>query len=71
MFFSSITFFVFLGIVLFLMLLLKLPTLTKRFGEKVIRNIEHIILLLSSYVFYGWWDWRWQCEKFSVNSIFL
>ena len=25
--------------------------------EKILQ-IRHIILLLASYVFYGWWDWR-------------
>ncbi|GHU54236.1 alginate O-acetyltransferase [Spirochaetia bacterium] len=44
--FSSITFFVFFAIVLAAMILTK-P-----------RKARHIILLIASYVFYGWWDWR-------------
>ncbi|GHV73295.1 hypothetical protein AGMMS49940_05970 [Spirochaetia bacterium] len=44
--FSSLAFFIFFTIVLVA------TTLTKS------RKLRHIILLLASYVFYGWWDWR-------------
>jgi alginate O-acetyltransferase complex protein AlgI len=46
MIFSSIEFFVFLGIVLALLTIAR--------SENVRRNI----LLVASYFFYGWWDWR-------------
>ncbi|GHV09210.1 alginate O-acetyltransferase [Spirochaetia bacterium] len=44
--FSSIAFFIFFTIVLLATIITKS------------REIRHIILLLASYVFYGWWDWR-------------
>jgi len=44
--FVSIAFFVFFPLVLFLQCVLP--------G----RRIRHIVLLAASYVFYGWWDWR-------------
>jgi len=44
--FSSIEFFVFLGVVLFLLAATR--------GEGARRNL----LLAASYMFYGWWDWR-------------
>ena len=46
MIFSSIEFFVFLAIVLTVLAVLP------RDGAR--RNL----LLVASYVFYGWWDWR-------------
>lgn len=46
MIFSSIEFFVFLGLVLVVLALSR--------GEGARRNV----LLVASYVFYGWWDWR-------------
>ena len=46
MIFSSIEFFVFLGLVLVVLALSR--------GEGTRRNV----LLVASYVFYGWWDWR-------------
>ncbi|GHV91662.1 alginate O-acetyltransferase [Spirochaetia bacterium] len=73
--FSSITFFVFFAIVLVATILIK-P-----------RKARHIILLIASYVFYGWWDWRFcflmlvltvvayisaiQIEKRQNNRIFI
>jgi alginate O-acetyltransferase complex protein AlgI len=44
--FASIDFFVFFAIVCAAMALAKS------------RKARHIILLIASYVFYGWWDWR-------------
>ncbi|MFN3167567.1 MAG: MBOAT family O-acyltransferase [Phycisphaeraceae bacterium] len=43
--FNSVTYFVFLGIVLAAYYLLKL-------------RLQNILLLAASYVFYGWWDYR-------------
>lgn len=47
MLFNSITFFIFLPTVLILYWC---------FRKKL--NLQNVILLLSSYVFYGWWDYR-------------
>jgi alginate O-acetyltransferase complex protein AlgI len=51
MVFSSITFFVFFTVVLLAMGITKIPLLAKQ-------RLRHVILLIASYVFYGWWDYR-------------
>ena len=48
MLFNSIDFFIFLPIVFILYWFVFLKNLKK----------QNILLLLASYVFYGWWDWR-------------
>ena len=48
MLFNSIDFFVFLPIVF---------TLYWLFGSKKIKS-QNLLIVISSYVFYGWWDWR-------------
>lgn len=58
MVFSSITFLVFFSIVAMVVAITKLNFLRGRFGEKTLRTFRHIFLLVASYVFYGWWDWR-------------
>lgn len=55
--FASAPFFALFATVLIFLAL----TNTKLFAGmdvKALRRIRHIILLVSSYVFYGWWDWR-------------
>ena len=29
-----------------------------RFKSKYSQKFRHIYLLIASYIFYGWWDWR-------------
>ncbi|MBR5518904.1 MAG: MBOAT family protein [Clostridia bacterium] len=53
--FNSITFLIFFAIVALLLLITKIDFKIKK--EKM-TQIRHIILLLSSYVFYGWWNWK-------------
>jgi alginate O-acetyltransferase complex protein AlgI len=48
MLFNSLAFYLFLPIVFFLY--------WKVFGKK--HPIQNILLLLASYIFYAWWDWR-------------
>tara|TARA_R110001583_G_scaffold58230_1_gene173832 strand:- start:987 stop:2417 length:1431 start_codon:yes stop_codon:yes gene_type:complete len=48
MIFNSIEFFIFLPIVFILYWFV--------FNKKL--NTQNILLLIASYVFYGWWDWR-------------
>lgn len=50
MLFSSFTFIVFFAIVSIAMFLMQ--------KLNVNPNIQHCILLVASYIFYGWWDWR-------------
>ncbi len=58
MVFSSITFLIFFCIVAFFMAVTNLKFVKNRFQSSKLRFFRHIVLLLSSYVFYGWWDWR-------------
>lgn len=46
MLFNSLTFFVLLGMVMSGLAVLRA------------RRPQHLLLLVASYVFYGWWDWR-------------
>ena len=57
MLFNSLTFLVFFVLVCVAMALTKLPAFEAMPREKRLRA-RHMILLLASYVFYGWWDWR-------------
>ena len=57
MLFNSLAFLVFFTVVCVLMALTNLPVFAAMPREKRLR-LRHILLLLASYVFYGWWDWR-------------
>ena len=56
--FSSITFIIFFAIVLLVVLMMQSKPLTSKFGVDKMRTARHFVLLAASYVFYGWWDWR-------------
>ncbi|MDR2392965.1 MAG: membrane-bound O-acyltransferase family protein [Treponema sp.] len=58
--FSSIPFFVFFTIVLVVMTIIKIPVFAHYLGlkEPHLRRVQHSLLLIASYIFYGWWDWR-------------
>jgi alginate O-acetyltransferase complex protein AlgI len=49
--FSSVSFFVFFAIVILAMLITKISIFSRQ-------RTRHTILLIASYIFYGWWDWR-------------
>ncbi len=53
--FNSITFFFFFSIV---SLLLLFTNLDLKINKDKVLVVRHIILLISSYVFYGWWNWK-------------
>lgn len=55
MVFSSFTFFVFFIIVCSLMLL---TNLKMKISQEKRMLIRHVILLIASYIFYGWWNWK-------------
>ena len=56
MLFNSFTFLIFFSLVCAAMALTNLAPFRAMPQEKRLR-IRHIILLLASYVFYGWWNW--------------
>ena len=57
MLFNSVTFVIFFTLVCIAMAVTNLPVFQAMPQEKRLR-VRHIILLLASYVFYGWWNWR-------------
>lgn len=69
MIFSSITFIIFFVVVLILLSLTKLQLLFRKFNENKIIRIRHFILLIASYVFYGWWDWRFCLLTFLLTIV--
>ena len=67
--FSSITFFLFF----FLVLVVMAVTNLKRIGKApCVSSLRQYILLIASYVFYGWWDWRFCFLMFilTITSYF-
>ncbi|MDR3238435.1 MAG: MBOAT family protein, partial [Spirochaetia bacterium] len=66
MIFSSISFFVFFIIVLLAMALTNLGARTPLTASLAARRA---ILLVASYVFYGWWDWRFCLLMLALSVI--
>ena len=63
--FSSITFIVFFTIVMSFLLVIQ-----KSSAEESKKNhIRHGLLLAASYIFYGWWDWRFCFLLLGVTVI--
>jgi len=69
MVFSSFTFIAFFLIVSAFMLVTNLKCLKSRFQEKALRKYRHVVLLIASYIFYGWWDWRFCILMFVLTYI--
>ena len=57
MVFSSLTFVIFFAIVCALMALTNTGRVRARLGGRL-REARQLVLLLASYVFYGWWNWK-------------
>ena len=57
MLFNSLTFLIFFALVCMLAALMELPAFRNTEPEKR-QRLRHILLLLASYVFYGWWNWK-------------
>lgn len=55
--FNSLTFAVFFAIVCALMALTNIKAVKEKLPWKV-SELRHTVLLLASYVFYGWWNWK-------------
>ena len=68
MVFNSISFFIFFTIVCLLMLTTNLNFMKHHFGTHL-RTIRQTILLISSYIFYAWWDWRFAFLMFALTLI--
>ena len=64
--FNSITFFCFFSVV---SLLLLFTNLDLKINKDKVLLVRHIILLVSSYVFYGWWNWKCAFLMFGLTLI--
>ena len=69
MVFSSIEFLIFFVIVFVTLLVAEGKTVGKKVSEAYVRRFKHIFLLVASYVFYGWWDWRFCFLMLSLTYI--
>ena len=55
--FNSLTFLIFFTLVASLMALTNLAPVRRALGARLMRT-RQLLLLLASYVFYGWWNWK-------------
>ncbi len=69
MVFSSIEFFIFFAIVFSVLLVAESKAVGRKVAEPYVRRFKHIFLLIASYVFYGWWDWRFCFLMLSLTFI--
>jgi len=56
MLFNSLTYAIFLPIVFAIYWLLNLRIATER--AKTVLQLQNLLIVVVSYIFYGWWDWR-------------
>lgn len=47
----------------------KLKIFSNRFTPNSLRNFRYVFLLIASYIFYGWWDWRFCFLIFGLTYI--
>ena len=67
MVFNSISFIIFFIVIAVLLSLTNLHSVKKQCGKHLLR-IRHIILLIASYIFYGWWDWRFAFLMLALTA---
>ncbi len=65
--FSSVTYLIFFTIICLFFVVTNL--LKKRLKLKKILTIRHIFLLIASYVFYGWWDYRFCFLMLALTAV--
>ena len=66
MVFNSIDFVVFFAIVCLLLALTGIPGVKRGLGKSLL-TVRHSILLVASYLFYGWWDWRFTLLMLAMS----
>ena len=69
MIFTSIEFLFFFATVLLIIGLLSVPATVKCFGAEKLAQIRRYVLLIASYFFYGWWDWRFCFLLFGLTLV--
>lgn len=67
--FSSIEFLIFFFIIIIIMASFNIKLVRKNVSEEKIKKIKHYILLVASYIFYGWWDYRFCLLMFIMTFI--
>ncbi len=67
--FSSIEFLIFFFIIIIIMASFNIKLVRKNVSEEKIKKIKHYILLVASYIFYGWWDYRFCLLMFIMSFI--
>ena len=65
--FASLTFIVFFILVIALEEITNVKAVKEKFGNCVY-FVRHMILLIASYIFYGWWDWRFCFFNFICDT---
>ena len=68
MVFNSIVFVFFFTLVCFFMMLTSMNCVKKLLGKHLL-SFRHWILLIASYIFYGWWDWRFALLMLALSFI--
>ena len=68
MVFNSIAFVIFFAVVCLLLLLTELSRVKRACGNGI-RTVRHWILVLASYIFYGWWDWRFTLLMLAMSLV--
>lgn len=66
--FASLTYILFFLIVIFLLGITNIVKVNRALGSRL-NLIRHIILLVASYIFYGWWDWRFCFLMIFVTAV--
>ncbi len=67
--FTSVPFFILFIVVYLFVLVFNLRSVREKLSEKRQLAFKHTILLISSYVFYGWWDYRFCFLMFSLTFV--
>ena len=67
--FASLTFLIFFVIVYGILLLFEIKPLRTVLPSEAQLTLKHIILVIASYFFYGWWDYRFCFLMFSLSFI--
>lgn len=68
MVFNSVIFSIFFAVVCVLMLITNLRCVKKILGKHLL-SVRHFVLFLASYIFYGWWDWRFALLMLALSLI--
>ncbi len=68
MVFNSFAFLILFSATCICVALTALPAV-KKMGTKRVSMLRHVILLIASYIFYGWWDWRFTFLMLTLTAI--